>query len=134
MTLNISEEMTSSIVHNGKLDIARLIELYGPDRVLEDYVEQAHRCFTLSICALAAYMLVPSDGRVSLSLVSVASQMGARKNIIPMVLAETLMGLDSVKNGQVNMFSSCPLLLQVGSHLVHLFLVCALPHFTSTLG
>lgn len=77
MTMNISEELTASIIHDGELDIARLIELYGPDGVLEDYVEQAYRRFALSICALAAYMLVLADGKVSPSLVSIASQMGA---------------------------------------------------------
>lgn len=42
MTLNISGELTETIVHNGDLDIARLIELYSPVGVLENYVEQAH--------------------------------------------------------------------------------------------
>ncbi|KAI8529895.1 hypothetical protein RHMOL_Rhmol11G0010300 [Rhododendron molle] len=103
MTLNISEELSASIVQNGKLNIIRFIELYGPEGILEDYVEQAHRHFPLSIYALAAYMLIPADGRVSPSLVS---QMGAWKNIMPIVLAETLMGLHLVKSGEIDSFSA----------------------------
>ncbi|KAI8542627.1 hypothetical protein RHMOL_Rhmol08G0152200 [Rhododendron molle] len=111
--LNIPEELSTSVIQDGELNIVRLIELYGPEGALGDYVGQAHRCFVLSICALAAYMLVSADGRVSPSLVSIASQMGVRKNILPIVLAKTLMGLDLVKSGQANSFSGCPLLLQL---------------------
>ncbi|KAI8555279.1 hypothetical protein RHMOL_Rhmol05G0162700 [Rhododendron molle] len=47
------------------------------------------------------------------SLVSVAAQMGARRNVVPLVLAEMLMGLDLVYTGQTNTFSGSPLLLQL---------------------
>ncbi|KAI8555278.1 hypothetical protein RHMOL_Rhmol05G0162600 [Rhododendron molle] len=95
------------------VNIPRLIELYGPDGVFENYVEQAHRRFAFSICALSTYKLVPADEKVSPSLVSIASQMGARNNTIPIVLAETIMGLDLFKSGQTNTFSDSPHLLQI---------------------
>ncbi|KAI8572066.1 hypothetical protein RHMOL_Rhmol01G0169700 [Rhododendron molle] len=66
----------------------------------------------LSICTLAAYMLIPTGEGVCPSIVSIALQMDARKNIMPVVLAETLIGLDLVKSGQTRWFSGCPLLLQ----------------------
>ncbi|KAI8542869.1 hypothetical protein RHMOL_Rhmol08G0173600 [Rhododendron molle] len=113
MKLNISEELTASIIHDGELDIPRLIELYGPDGILENHVEQAHKRFAFSICALAAYALVPANWRVSPSVVSMASQIGAWKNIIPTILAETLMGLDLFKSRQSNVFSGSPRLLQL---------------------
>ncbi|KAI8555049.1 hypothetical protein RHMOL_Rhmol05G0144100 [Rhododendron molle] len=112
-TLNIPEKLSTSVIQDGELIIVRFIKLYGPEAALGDYVGQAHGHLVLSICALDAYMLIPADGRVSRSLVSVALQMGARKNIMPIVLAETLMCLDLDKNGQADSFSGCPLLLQV---------------------
>ncbi|KAI8542265.1 hypothetical protein RHMOL_Rhmol08G0125400 [Rhododendron molle] len=112
MKLNISRGLAASIIHDDELDIARLIELYGPGGILTDHVEEAHKRFAFSICVLAAYALVPANGRVSPSVVSMASQMGARKKIIPTVLAETLMGLDLFKSGQSNVFSGSPRLLQ----------------------
>ncbi|KAI8550608.1 hypothetical protein RHMOL_Rhmol06G0120700 [Rhododendron molle] len=111
--LNIPEELSTSIIQNDELNIVRLIELHGPEGALGDYVGQAHRCLVLSICTLAAYMLIPADGGVSPSLASIASQMDTRKNIMPVVLAETLMGLDLVKSGQADWFTGCPLLLQL---------------------
>ncbi|KAI8537837.1 hypothetical protein RHMOL_Rhmol09G0055100 [Rhododendron molle] len=111
--LNIPDELSASIIQNGNLNIVRLIELYGPEGALGDYVGQAHRRFVLSVYTLAAYMLIPANGEVSPSIVSMALQMDARKNIMPVVLAETLMGLDLVKSGQTSWFSGCPLLLQL---------------------
>ncbi|KAI8568228.1 hypothetical protein RHMOL_Rhmol02G0182300 [Rhododendron molle] len=123
MKLNISKELTASIIHDSELDIPRLIELYSPGVILENHVEQAHKRFAFSICALAAYALVPANGSVSPSVMSMASQMGARKNIIPTILAKTLMGLDLFKSRQSNIFSGSPRLLQVKPHSAHLFSV-----------
>ncbi|KAI8574624.1 hypothetical protein RHMOL_Rhmol01G0368600 [Rhododendron molle] len=111
--LNISKGLAASIIHDGELDIPRLIELYGPGGILQNYVEQSHLRFAFSLCALAAYAFVPADGKVSPSVVSMAAQMGARKNIIPAILAETLMGLDRFKSGQTRVFSGSPRLLQI---------------------
>ncbi|KAI8524814.1 hypothetical protein RHMOL_Rhmol13G0179200 [Rhododendron molle] len=68
MKLNIFGELTASIIHDGELDIPRLIELYRPGGILENHVAQAHRRFAFSICALAAYALVPANGRVGPSV------------------------------------------------------------------
>ncbi|KAI8550575.1 hypothetical protein RHMOL_Rhmol06G0117800 [Rhododendron molle] len=110
--LNIPDEMSAIIIQNGNLNIVRLIELYGPEGALGDYVRQAHRRFVFSICALAAYMLISANEGVSPNIMSMALQMDARKNIMPIVLAETLIGLDLVKSGQASWFSGCPFLLQ----------------------
>ena len=64
---------------------------------------------------LAAYLLVSPNGRVNPSLVSVATQLSDRRNVVPMVLAETLIGLDLVATGQTIIFGGSPLLLQVNS-------------------
>jgi hypothetical protein len=113
--LNIPGELTGSIILDGELDAVRLIELYGPEGALGDFVGEAHRRYVLSICALAAYMLIPGDGRISPKLVSIAAQMDAGKNIMPIVLAETLLGLNKVLYDQADSFGGCPALLQVYS-------------------
>lgn len=71
----------------------------------------------LCTCLLAAYLLVPSKGHASSALVSVVVQIEARKDVVPMVLAETLLGLDKVCFGQTEVFGGSPLLLQVGFSL-----------------
>ncbi|XP_058192286.1 uncharacterized protein LOC131309706 [Rhododendron vialii] len=90
-SLNISRGLANTILEGGQLKIMRLIKMYSPDGDLASDDAQARRRFALVICLLAAYLLVPADGRVSPSLVSVAAQMGARRNVVPLVLAETLL-------------------------------------------
>jgi hypothetical protein len=105
----------SRILEGGQINIMRLIERYSPEGDLENEARQARRRFALVICLLAAYLLIPADGRVSPLLVSVATQMGAQQNVIPLVLEEMLLGLDLVYTKQSNTFSGSPLLLQVNS-------------------
>lgn len=123
-SLEISRGLANTLLEGGQINIMRLIERYSLDDGLEDMAMQARCHFVLVICLLAAYLLVPADGRVSPLLVSVAAQMRARKNVIPMVLAETLLGLDLVYTGQSNTFSGSPLLLQVNSLISHFFNFC----------
>ncbi|KAI8542702.1 hypothetical protein RHMOL_Rhmol08G0159400 [Rhododendron molle] len=102
--LEISRGLPNTLVKGGQLNVMRLIERYSPDGDLEDMAVQAQRHFALVICLLAAYLLVSADGRVSPLLVSVALQMADQKNVIPLVLAETLTSLDLVYTGQANAF------------------------------
>jgi hypothetical protein len=114
-SLNITNGAAESLLSGGQINIMRLMEWYGPEGDIRDTARQARRRFALVICVLAAYLLVSQDGRVNPSLVSVATQLGDRRNVVPMVLAETLMGLDLVATGQTNVFGGSPLLLQVNS-------------------
>jgi hypothetical protein len=114
-SLNITGGAAKSLLSGGQINIMRLLEWYGPEGDIGDMARQAQRRFALVICVLAAYLLVPHDGRVNPALVSIATQLGDRRNVVPMVLAETLMGLDSVVTGQTNVFGGSPLLLQVNS-------------------
>ncbi|KAI8568950.1 hypothetical protein RHMOL_Rhmol02G0240500 [Rhododendron molle] len=65
--------------------------------------------------AISCTVLGPSCScvQVNPSLVSVATQLGARRNVVPMVLAETLIGLDLASTGQTMIFGGSPLLLQL---------------------
>ena len=65
------------------------------------------------MCLLALYLLVPCDGHPSSAIVGVAAQIEQRRDVVPLVLAETIMGLDAVKAGRTNTFAGSPLLLQV---------------------
>ncbi|KAI8559889.1 hypothetical protein RHMOL_Rhmol04G0210900 [Rhododendron molle] len=82
-SLNISRGLADTILEGGQVNIMRLIERYSPDGDLEDEAVQARRRFTLVICLLATYLLIPADGRVSPLLVSVAAQMEHEKKWSP---------------------------------------------------
>lgn len=69
------------------------------------------RCFALTICVLVAYFLVCSFGLIDPMLVEIADQMAEQKNIMSLVLGETLMSLDWVQTRQTNTFGGSPLLL-----------------------
>ncbi|KAI8538350.1 hypothetical protein RHMOL_Rhmol09G0096100 [Rhododendron molle] len=112
-SLEISRGLANTLLEGGQINVIRLIDRYSPDGDLEDMAVQARCRFVLVICLLAAYLLVPSDGQVSPLLVSVAAQMVDRKNVIPLVLVETLIGLDLVYTGQANTFGGSLLLLQL---------------------
>ncbi|KAI8574625.1 hypothetical protein RHMOL_Rhmol01G0368700 [Rhododendron molle] len=112
-SLRISKSATESLLNGGQINIMRLMEWFGPKGDTTDTAVQDRRRFALTICMLAAYLLVSPDGRVNPSLVSVATQLGVHRNVVPMVLAETLMGLDLVATGQTETFGGSPLLLQL---------------------
>ncbi|KAI8568257.1 hypothetical protein RHMOL_Rhmol02G0184000 [Rhododendron molle] len=99
--LGLSDNAARYLVRNGHLNAMRLIELFSPPGDLRD------------MTLLAAYLLVPSAGHASSALVSVAVQVEARKEVVPMVLAETLIGLDTVRFGETETFGGSPLLLQI---------------------
>ncbi|KAI8568255.1 hypothetical protein RHMOL_Rhmol02G0184000 [Rhododendron molle] len=101
--LGLSDNAARYLVRNGHLNAMRLIE--------------TRRMIALCMCLLAAYLLVPSAGHASSALASVVVQVEARKDVIPMVLAETLIGLDKFCSGETETFGGSPLLLQVGFSL-----------------
>ncbi|KAH7839767.1 hypothetical protein Vadar_008555 [Vaccinium darrowii] len=103
--LEISNNAAKSLIRGGFLNIPRLIEGFRSNN------------FALCLCLLAAFLFVQSDGQASSSLVGVAMQIEERKDVAPMVLAETLMGLDGVHAGRTDVFEGSPLLLQVGFSL-----------------
>ncbi|KAI8523228.1 hypothetical protein RHMOL_Rhmol13G0056900 [Rhododendron molle] len=98
------------------LNILRLIECSHPTGNLHNEIHQKHCRAALCIALLTCYLLVPSNGKVSASLATVTSQMLEDKNMVPLVLAETLLGLDQIcAEGVEGMlqFAGSPLLLQV---------------------
>ncbi|KAI8568261.1 hypothetical protein RHMOL_Rhmol02G0184200 [Rhododendron molle] len=112
-SLDITTGAAESLLSGGQINIMRLMEWYGPEGDTGDMAWQARRHFALVISVLAAYLLVSPTGQVNPSLVSVATQLGGRRNVVPMVLAETLIGLDLVASGQTMIFGGSPLLSQL---------------------
>ncbi|KAI8568249.1 hypothetical protein RHMOL_Rhmol02G0184000 [Rhododendron molle] len=111
--LGLSDNAARYLVRNGHLNAMRLIELFSPPGDLRDMTYQTRRMIALCMCLLAAYLLVPSAGHASSALASVVVQVEARKDVIPMVLAETLIGLDKFCSGETETFGGSPLLLQI---------------------
>ncbi|KAI8546926.1 hypothetical protein RHMOL_Rhmol07G0157400 [Rhododendron molle] len=105
------------LVKNDHLNVMRLIELFSPSSDLGDMTYQTRRMTALCMCLLAAYLSVPYAGHASSTLVGVAVQVEARKDVVPIVLAKTLMGLDKVHFGETETFGGSPLLLQVSFSL-----------------
>ena len=101
------------MIRNETLNVLRLFADYGPTGDLLDFTVQNRRMFALCMCLLALYLLVPYDGHPSSAIVGVAAQIEQRRDVVPLVLAETIMGLDAFKAGRTNTFAGSPLLLQV---------------------
>jgi hypothetical protein len=101
------------LIRNETLNILRLFADYSPTGDLLDFTVQNRRMFALCMCLLALYLLVPSDGHPNSAIVGVAAQIEQRRDVVPLVLAETIMGLDAVKTGRTDTFAGSPLLLQV---------------------
>lgn len=131
--LGVSDGLSKFLVRGGELNVMRLIEIFMQDGDPYDFVWQSRLLSALCMCLLAAYLLVSPDGRASHLLVGVTAQIEERRDVVPMVLAETLIGLDTGHAGQSRYYGGSPLLLQVGPHFVFLLLEFS-PYFTSTLG
>ncbi|KAF7121443.1 hypothetical protein RHSIM_Rhsim13G0045800 [Rhododendron simsii] len=69
------------------VNVLRLIECSHPTRNLHDEIHQKHCRAALCIALLTCCLLVPSNGKVSASLATVASQMLEDKNVVPLVFA-----------------------------------------------
>ena len=110
---NISHGAARFLLEGGNLNVLRIIAEFSPTGDEDDMAWQARRRHALTICILAAYFLVSSFGPVDPMLVGIAEQLTERKFIIPLVLGETLVGLDRVRTGQTTTFGGSPLLLQV---------------------
>ncbi|KAI8572766.1 hypothetical protein RHMOL_Rhmol01G0225800 [Rhododendron molle] len=73
------------LVSNGCLNTMRLIEMFSPSSDLMDMAHKSRRMMTLCKCLIAAYLLVPSIGHASSSLVSITVQIEAQKDVVPMI-------------------------------------------------
>ena len=109
--LNLNE--ARSLMRGGELHILQLIERFSPEGDPYDRVHQGRRRIAFCLGVLACFLLAPNNGKASPALADVMAQMIEGKDLIPMVLAETLLGLDAVHAGVTNNFAGSPLLLQV---------------------
>jgi hypothetical protein len=119
--LGISGGTAGNLVKGNRLNIPRLVELFGGSGDRDDLEWQDRRCFALVICVLAGYFLVSSDGVVSPRLIGVAAQLGQRRDPAPLILAETLLGLDRMRRGETEVLGGSPILLQVFHSFPHDF-------------
>lgn len=114
--LSLSRSKAVQFLPHGEFNVLRLIEHFRPMGDPNDEAYQKRRRAALCIALLARYLLVPGNGKVSHSLAMVTSQMLEDKNIVPLILAETLLGLDQIcaKGAEGTLlFAGSPLLLQV---------------------
>ncbi|KAI8568359.1 hypothetical protein RHMOL_Rhmol02G0192000 [Rhododendron molle] len=90
--LGVSGNVAEFLTRGNAINIVQLYERFSPP---------GDSC---CICLLAAFLLVPPVGQPSSLLVGVAAQIEARKDVAPLVLAETLMGLDAVHAGRTRIW------------------------------
>lgn len=101
------------LVKGGELKVLDIIDKFQANGNKDDKVYQRKRQIAISICLLARFLLVSADGKFSPKLVDVAAQVVEGKDFVPMVLAETLLGLDKVHSKASMSFAGSPLLLQM---------------------
>ncbi|KAI8571784.1 hypothetical protein RHMOL_Rhmol01G0145800 [Rhododendron molle] len=92
---------------------AEFLTRHNAINIMQSYEMFSRRMMACCICLLAAFLLVPSVGQPSPLLVGVAAQIEAHKDVAPLVLTETLIGLDVTRAGRTRVFGGSPLLLQV---------------------
>lgn len=112
--LGMPRALARSLMSGGRLDVGRVVRIYGPGGDAPEGTTHGCRLRALVICLMAGYLLVNPEGNFDPCLVGVAVDFERREDIIPLVLAETLMGLDRVKAGEItSSYAGAPLLLQV---------------------
>ena len=104
--LKMSKNAARAMIEGNTINLPRFMEKFPPTTN-----------FALCVVLLAVFLLTSPDGRVSPSLIGVATQIEDQKDVAPMVLAETLIGLDAVHSGRTRDFGGSALFLQVGFSL-----------------
>ncbi|KAL6973578.1 hypothetical protein U1Q18_027763, partial [Sarracenia purpurea var. burkii] len=87
------------------------IDHFRPIGCLNVLPSQLQRCFAFCTSILVGYLLIRADGGASFFLLDVADQMRLEKDMMPMVLAETLIGLDNIHQGIFMTFAGSSILI-----------------------
>ena len=113
--LGISQNEARHLLFGRNLDIMRLMRMFSlaPGNEGRPWVNNNYHRHALLICLLAGYLLVDPFGLVDPAIIGVADDINDGGNPVPLILAETLMGLDKVHAGQTVVFGGAPILLQV---------------------
>ena len=75
---------------------------------------------TIFFCLYAQFLLVSSKGDADIRIINIIEQVESRANPMPVILAETIIGLDSFK--EENRLSGSLLLLQVCNQNLFIFI------------
>lgn len=98
--LGVSIGVADFFTQGGTINILQLFGMFSPPKDLTDFEYQGRQMTACCICLIAAFLLVPSVGEPSTLLVGVEAEIEARKDVAPLVLVETLIGLDAVRAGR----------------------------------
>ncbi|KAL7253163.1 hypothetical protein ACSBR1_007650 [Camellia fascicularis] len=102
-----------SFVYNGELDIPSLIHRFSDAGDRGNLLWWGFQQHALCLCMLAHFLLAPSSGGSIIRRVEVAQGLKEGKSCIGLVLAETMMGLDTFHRRETNKFAGSPLLFQI---------------------
>ena len=100
------DNIYSSLLPSGTMNLSSLITAYVTmDKDNPTWIR------TISLCLYAQFLLVSSQGDADIRIISIIEQVETRANPMPVILAETIIGLDNFK--EQNHLSGSLLLLQV---------------------
>ena len=108
-----SERENGALIHGSALDVMGLVRKFKDCAHPHDAASIGQRRNALCICVFAGFLLASPVGITSVGLIDVVSQFLDRQDPIPLVLAETIGGLDRIRDGDSAIFGGSPLLLQV---------------------
>jgi hypothetical protein len=106
-----------------RVDFRALVEYFKDKR------DNEHYHYALVVAVLAGFFLVGNFEAIDPKIVNIVEMLGTC-NSAPMILAETLNGLDDLKDGTCHHFKRNPLLLQVVSLALSIsFELCFCHHY-----
>ncbi len=94
----------------------------------KDKQDNEHYHYALMVTVLAGFFLVGNFEAIDPKIVDIV-EMLSTDNLASMILAETLNGLDDLKDGTCHHFKGSPLLLQVVSLALYIFEFCFCYHY-----
>ena len=100
------DDIYSSLLPSGSMNLSSLIT--ACETKDKDNPTQIR---TVSFCLYAKFLLVSSKGEADIRIINILEQVETGANPMPIILAETIIGLDSFK--EQNHLSGSLLLLQV---------------------
>ena len=86
------DDIYSSLLPSGTLNLSAILAAYETkDKNTPAWIR------TVSFCLYAQFLLVSSQGDADIRIISIIEQVESRANPMPVILAETIIGLDSFK-------------------------------------
>ena len=113
------DNIYSSLLPSGTMNLSSLITAYETkDKNNPAWIR------TVSFCLYAQFLLISSQGDADIRIISIIEQVKTGANPMPIILVETIIGLDSFK--EQSRLSGSLLLLQICNQNLYFIFILAL--------